>query len=104
VWQQLWLRTGEGCFPAAHASAGYAWVCAYFAARSLGVSWAKWLLVGALALGFLFGFGQQLRGAHFISHDLWTLAICWFTALVGYRFLLMPKASRAIFSEGVEQV
>jgi membrane-associated PAP2 superfamily phosphatase len=32
-------------------------------------------------LGLLFGFSQQLRGAHFLSHDLWTLAICWGTAL-----------------------
>ena len=29
-----------------------------------------------------FGGIQQLRGAHFLSHDLWTLGICWLVAVV----------------------
>ena len=32
----------------------------------------------------LFGFSQQLRGAHFLSHDVWSAAICWLTALGVY--------------------
>ena len=26
------------------------------------------------------GIAQQLRGAHFMSHDLWTAGICWVAA------------------------
>jgi len=26
------------------------------------------------------GIGQQLRGAHFMSHTLWTGWLCWMTA------------------------
>jgi membrane-associated PAP2 superfamily phosphatase len=37
-----------------------------------------------LGLGLLFGFAQQLRGAHFLSHDLWTLGIAWSAALTLY--------------------
>ncbi|RYY75080.1 MAG: phosphatase PAP2 family protein [Gammaproteobacteria bacterium] len=79
--QQLHLRNGGGCFPAGHASAGYAWVALYFFGLFFQ-SRLRWLgLLGALTSGFIFGFAQQLRGAHFISHDLWALAICWFFSL-----------------------
>ena len=41
----------------------------------------RWLgLVTGLSAGLLFGISQQLRGAHFVSHDIWTLGICWATA------------------------
>ncbi|HET6591419.1 MAG TPA: hypothetical protein VFG48_00750, partial [Xanthomonadales bacterium] len=33
--------------------------------------------------------GQQARGAHFLSHDLWTLSWCWFGAL-GLFLLFRP--------------
>jgi membrane-associated PAP2 superfamily phosphatase len=69
------------CFPAGHASGGYAWLALYFFLWSVRPR-LRWLglAVGA-GMGLVFGFSQQLRGAHFLSHDLWTLAICWATAL-----------------------
>jgi membrane-associated PAP2 superfamily phosphatase len=30
-----------------------------------------------LVTGFVAGATQQLRGAHFMSHTLWTAWICW---------------------------
>lgn len=87
VIEQLMLRNGEGCFPAAHASAGYAWVALYF----FGLRYAsnlRWFgLAIALIFGLVLGFAQQIRGAHFISHDLWTLAVCWFNSLALYLFM-----------------
>lgn len=73
-----------GCFPAGHASAGYAWVCLYFFALMVRPQW-RWrgLAVGLLA-GGVFGVAQQLRGAHFLSHDLWTLATCWTVSVLLY--------------------
>lgn len=47
----------------------------------------RWRWVGlavGVSLGVLFGATQQLRGAHFLSHDLWTAVICWACALGGY--------------------
>lgn len=82
------MRSGEGgnCFPAGHASGGYALLAFYFAALGRVRRPGRWLLPG-LCLGLVFGLGQQARGAHFLSHDLWTLAICWFGTLAV--FLLM---------------
>jgi membrane-associated PAP2 superfamily phosphatase len=72
------------CFPAGHASAGYAWTALYFFFLSTRPQW-RWVgLTFGIALGLLFGLTQQLRGAHFLSHDLWAAAICWTSAFGGY--------------------
>ena len=75
------------CFPAGHASAGYAWIGLYFIALQYAPAKRGWTMGLVLLLGTTFGITQQLRGAHFVSHDLWTLAICWFTSLVCYRVI-----------------
>ncbi|WP_363799965.1 phosphatase PAP2 family protein [Lysobacter firmicutimachus] len=73
-----------GCFPAGHASAGYAWVALYFFFLAVQPR-RRWLgLAIGLGFGLVFGFGQQLRGAHFLSHDVWSLAIAWFASLALY--------------------
>jgi membrane-associated PAP2 superfamily phosphatase len=82
------------CFPAGHASAGYAWVATYFFALATRPRWRRLGLAAGIGLGALFGIGQQLRGAHFLSHDLWTLAICWLVALAGYVLALEPAIRR----------
>lgn len=76
-------EAGLQCFPAGHASGGYALFSLYFAAQiwRSGNLKAKpvsrcWLLPAVL-IGGLFGIGQQLRGAHFLSHDLATALLCW---------------------------
>ena len=76
------------CFPAGHSSAGFAWVSLYFFALPVRPAW-RWrgLAVGLVA-GCVFGAAQQLRGAHFLSHDLWTLATCWTVSLL---FLLVRR-------------
>lgn len=68
------------CFPAGHAAAGFAFLGGYFAFRGDAPRVARRWLAASLAAGFLFGFGQQLRGAHFLSHTLWTGWICWVVA------------------------
>ena len=68
------------CFPAAHAGIAYAWVALWFAPTCIRPRW-RWLaLTMTLLLGAAFGVVQQLRGAHFLSHDLWSLALCWLVA------------------------
>ncbi|GAB3101397.1 phosphatase PAP2 family protein [Lysobacter terrae] len=76
------------CFPAAHASAGYCWLSLYFFFLKTRPH-LRWLGFGVAAgFGLLFGFVQQLRGAHFLSHDLWALAVCWLVALTIYVVML----------------
>lgn len=87
----------SGCFPAGHASAGYAWVALYFFALATRPQW-RWIgLAIGLGAGLVFGFSQQLRGAHFLSHDLWSLAVCWLVALGLFR--LSRLASRPARTE-----
>lgn len=68
---------GGHCFPAGHAAAGFAFVGGYFALHRQAPVAARWWLVLALAAGAVLGWGQQMRGAHFMSHTLWTAWLCW---------------------------
>lgn len=83
------------CFPAAHAGVGYAWVALYgfFARVRPTLRW--WGLAAGLAMGLLFGISQQLRGAHFLSHDLAALLVCWLVALAAERLTRDPDAHPA---------
>ncbi len=42
-----------------------------------------WLLPSVL-LGGLFAYTQHVRGAHFLSHNVWSAGICWLVSLVVY--------------------
>jgi membrane-associated PAP2 superfamily phosphatase len=71
----------RGCFPAGHASAGYAWLALFFFFQAVRPAWRWRGLTAGIVLGMVFGLSQQLRGAHFLSHDLWTAALCWLAAV-----------------------
>lgn len=81
-----WSALADGgpghCFPAGHASAGFAFLGGYFAFRHFDARLARAWLCGSLAAGLLLGTAQQLRGAHFMSHTLWTALVCWCAAAV----------------------
>jgi membrane-associated PAP2 superfamily phosphatase len=65
------------CFPAGHASAAFGFVGGWFVWRRHSTVFARGWLLAALAAGLAFGVGQQLRGAHFLSHTLWSGWLCW---------------------------
>lgn len=67
-------------WPAGHAAGAFGWLGAVFVARWHGRSPLPWVAL-VLALGLLFAWTQHVRGAHFPSHNLWTLAICWLCAV-----------------------
>lgn len=69
-----------GCFPAGHASAGFAFIGGFFAFRHVLPATARRWLAGAMVAGFVFGLAQQIRGAHYMSHTLWTAWLCWTVA------------------------
>jgi membrane-associated PAP2 superfamily phosphatase len=76
----LWARPAGGgghCFPAGHASAGFGFIGGWFVFRAQAPALARrWLMV-ALFAGLLLGLTQQWRGAHFMSHTLWSGWLCW---------------------------
>lgn len=73
------------CFPAGHAAGGFSLMGLYFVFYRRRPLALAGLAIG-LGLGTLFSFGQVARGAHFVSHNLWTAAICWAVALLLYVF------------------
>jgi len=68
---------GGHCFPGGHASTGFALMAGYFGLREKAPRAARLWLLAAVATGFGLGLVQQARGAHFMSHNLWTAWICW---------------------------
>jgi membrane-associated PAP2 superfamily phosphatase len=79
------------CFPAAHASSGYALLALYFVLRERSRRAAGFGLASGLGLGLVFGIAQQARGAHFISHDLWSAMIVWTVSLSLYTFVFQAR-------------
>ncbi len=73
-------------FPAGHSSGGFAFFSLYFLAKEYKPHLRIFGLLTALVIGFTFGFAQQMRGAHFFSHDLFSLVICWYASLITYVF------------------
>lgn len=93
-------EAGRQCFPAGHASGGYALFSLYFAAvlvrtkHTRSTELPKVWLIPALLLGLILGIAQQFRGAHFLSHDITTALLCWYCCrLVWFTFdaNLKPK-------------
>jgi membrane-associated PAP2 superfamily phosphatase len=80
-WSGFWEADGGvgRCFPAGHASSAFAFVGGFFVFRDESPGIARLWLGLALAAGLALGLAQQLRGAHFMSHTLWSGALCWFT-------------------------
>jgi len=80
------------CWPAGHASAGFALLTLYFFLRDRAPRSARVALIAALGLGSLFATVRMLQGAHFFSHGLWTFLIDWVICVLCYRALLYRSA------------
>ncbi|MGP1680947.1 MAG: phosphatase PAP2 family protein [Giesbergeria sp.] len=93
---------GSGkCFPGGHASAGFAFVSGYFALRRSRPQAARIWLGCAIGAGLILGFSQQMRGAHFQSHTLWTGWLCWTCAwMVDLAMHLRPVRDVAVAHAG----
>ena len=70
------------CFPSGHASAAFAFLLAWAVWRPFNAVVARRMLVLVLLLGSLFAWVQMARGAHYLSHSLWTAWLCWAMAFL----------------------
>lgn len=85
------LEAGH-CFPAGHASSGL-WLaafCVFWLPQHPRKAFAVFL--AGLSLGFTLGWVQQMRGAHFLSHTLWSM---WITSAI---ILLMICVSQSLLN------
>ena len=75
----LWspIEGAGHCFPSGHASSAYMFFGVYFFSRCYWPEKSRLVLASVIAMGLIFGFDQQIRGAHYISHDLTSALICW---------------------------
>ncbi len=85
------------CFPAGHASGGFALLGLYFVART-NLEKKGGLFVG-LGLGWAMGLYQMLNGAHFLSHTLVTMILAWIFTLSFAGLLRLPENLRHQESE-----
>lgn len=69
-------RVGQ-CWPAGHVSTALSFLGAYFFLRDVNRRVALMVLTGVLALFLALAVAQTLRGAHFLSHNLWSLWWAW---------------------------
>jgi membrane-associated PAP2 superfamily phosphatase len=94
-WHLFQRDGGPGrCFPSGHASTAFSFLAGWFALRGRAPRAAKaWLLV-TVAVGLLFGWVQVMRGAHYLSHSLWTAWICWATTALSFHLARLPFAQR----------
>jgi len=77
-----------GCFPAGHASGGFA-LLGLLAVRGTR-RWRHGVLALGLGLGWWMGGYQMLKGAHYLSHTLTTMLVAWLVVLLWRKALRIP--------------
>lgn len=75
-WNRVLTSHGK-CLPGGHASGGFALLALFFAYRKDYPRFAFYSLVFALVLGSAMSIVQMIRGAHFLSHNLWSFWWSW---------------------------
>lgn len=82
------------CFPSGHASAAFAFLLAWALWRPFNAVVARRMLALILIIGSLFAWVQMARGAHYLSHSLWTAWICWAMATLAGTVQVKVQAQR----------
>lgn len=82
LFSEMLATTSPGhCWPGGHASGGFAILAGYFSFKDYRPYWARAFLISGGVFGSVMGFIQIMRGAHFLSHNLWTLWFIWLICL-----------------------
>ena len=83
------------CFPAGHATAAFCFLAGYFALRDSAPVWARRWLLATIVFGIVLAVVQVVRGAHYLSHSLWTAWWCWALTLVSFHALMRGRGRLA---------
>lgn len=80
-----------GCFPAGHATVGLwlAALCVFWLPNKPKTALVIFLL--GLSVGFALGWVQQMRGAHFLFHTLWSVWLAAFVIFIMLGFIKQFK-------------
>jgi membrane-associated PAP2 superfamily phosphatase len=98
-WQLGVKDGGPGhCFPSGHAVAAFAFFSVYFGWRTRRPWLARVCLTLVLVAGVLFGWAQLARGAHYVSHTLWSAWLCWLVCTLAARWQWARQAMQRRFS------
>ena len=82
---EIFLQNSGKCFPAGHASGGFALISLYFVMPD---HWKRYSLFFALLLGSIMGLYQIAKGAHYLSDTIVTLTIAYLVSLTLERVIL----------------
>lgn len=83
------------CFPSGHASGAFSFLALAVMLRVRRPTVARALLIALCGLGVVFGLAQMLRGAHYLSHTLYTAWLCASLTALSWQALQRP-ASKAL--------
>lgn len=75
-----WGTDISGCFPAGDVAGGYCLFSWFLFARYYRLPNHGWAVLPGLLLALIYSTTQELRGAHFLSHDVISIALCWFVS------------------------
>lgn len=91
------------CWPGGHASSGFVLFALFFALRDRKPRLARYALAFAFAMGCLLSLSRMLQGAHFLSHNLWTMLFDWLICLGLYRLMLYRPEKRGQRNGGADE-
>ncbi len=84
--EDIFFNNQGKCFPAGHASGGFALISLYFV---MPTKRSKYYALGfSLLLGWIMGFYQIAKGAHYLSDTVVTLAVAYLVSISLQRLLL----------------
>ena len=93
-WQLGVYDGGPGhCFPSGHAVAAFGFLSVYFGSRAQRPWLARLYLALICIAGVLFGWAQLARGAHYVSHTLWSAWLCWVVCVLAARWQWVRQPS-----------
>ncbi len=89
------------CFPAGHASGGFwlASIMIFWLPKQARLAWSVGF--GLFCVGLLMGIVQQIRGAHFTTHTLWSAWIAIFIIYAVYFMLRLVERRHSISTAGI---
>lgn len=91
LFEHMSAAAGGNCFPGGHAAGGFSLLAFYFGLRNVHARYARLGLIIALVMGMIMGWAQMIRGAHFLSHNIWSVWVVWTFMAVLYH-LYPPQA------------